>query len=126
MLSKGEQGMPGVGNPGQKGEKASSDVFVDFVSFNIIIIIQTNFADSLPFPRVSAACASHRRLAVDPLTSKCQREQKAVKVNQALRGHQDLQVLGLKANRCVCVIRKNIHQTSMRHLFGIQNQLCFR
>lgn len=49
--------------------------------------------------RASAVCANHQRLAGYLLISKCQWEQKAVKVNQAPRGHQDLQVLGLKANR---------------------------
>lgn len=100
--SKGEQGQPGVSSPGQKGEKVSADVFVGFVSFNIFIM-QTHLVDSLAFPRASVVCVNHQRLAGYLLISKCQWEQKAVKVNQALRGHQDLQVLGLKANRYVSI-----------------------
>lgn len=69
--SKGEQGQPGVSSPGQKGEKVSADVFVGFVSFNIFIM-QTHLVDSLAFPRASAVCANHQRLAGYLLISKCQ------------------------------------------------------
>lgn len=105
---QGEQGLPGLGLPGLKGEKVSLQLLC---ASHGLIAMQTNPADSLPFPRASVACASRPRLAADPPASKCPREQEASQANRAFRVRPDLQVSELMANRLDCSVRKQAAST---------------
>lgn len=100
IFSQGEQGLPGLGLPGLKGERVSADKYLllCFISLSLSVK-QTKLPESLPSPRASAVFVSHLRLAAGLPLSKCLMEQETSQANRALKGHPDLQVLELMANR---------------------------
>lgn len=99
LFCQGEQGRPGLGLPGLKGERVITRHMLCSLhpspSFSCIL----NFPTPLLLPRASVVCASQQRLVVDLPASKCLRELKASQENKALQVHPDLQVSELMANR---------------------------
>lgn len=71
---QGEQGLPGLGSPGIKGDKVSVYVCVVFLHDLTRISFKLNLPDSPAFTRASVVCVSHQRLAAVLPASKCLRE----------------------------------------------------
>lgn len=98
---QGEPGMPGVGVPGLKGEKVN---IASFILHPSVWFYHTNLSAWLnpPLRRASAVCASQPRSGADRPTSKCRKDQEAIKANRALQVLLGLQDLELMANRSDC------------------------